>query len=93
VDLREVSRITGVPLQTIRDLNPELNSTVTPPASGNYRLRIPAEAIKKLNEKTGELYRNKISGVIEYRVKSGDTISGIARRYKKKLNSSFALTV
>jgi membrane-bound lytic murein transglycosylase D len=92
VDLREVSRITGVPLQTIRDLNPELNTTITPPASRNYQIRVPSDTVKKLNEKSGELYRNKISTVTEYRVKSGDTISGIARHYKKKLNSLFRLT-
>lgn len=83
-DLRDIARLSGVPLDFIRTLNPELNENITPPAAKNYRLRIPAGGGKTLMENSGELYRKKPAGVKEYRVRKGDTISRIARAYKKK---------
>ncbi|MBX7218445.1 MAG: lytic transglycosylase domain-containing protein [Blastocatellia bacterium] len=38
-DLRELSNLTGTPLETLRTLNPELLQNVTPPAP--YQLRVP----------------------------------------------------
>ncbi len=92
VDLRDVSRFGGVPLQTIRDLNPEINSNLTPPGKKNYQLRIPAEAKKSLNAKADMLYKNRITGIIEHHVKKGETVTAIARHYKKKLHSSSNIT-
>jgi membrane-bound lytic murein transglycosylase D len=92
VDLKDVERLSGVPVRTIRGLNPELNSTLTPPAAKNYRLNLPAEAKKKLEGRERELYRNSITGVIEHRVRKGETITKIARMYKKKLIAFSGLT-
>ncbi|HNW27011.1 MAG TPA: lytic transglycosylase domain-containing protein [Spirochaetota bacterium] len=92
VDLRDVSRLGGVSLQTIRDLNPEINSNLTPPGIKNYQLRIPAEARKSLDAKTDALYKTRITGVIKHRVKKGESVTAIARLYKKKLHSSLNIT-
>jgi len=92
VDLKDIERLTGVPVRAIMELNPELNSALTPPTMKEYRLLLPAEALKKLEGKEKELYRCTITGVIQHRVRKGDTISGIARMYKKKLNSFLILT-
>lgn len=86
VDLRNVARLSGIPMQKIKELNPELISTITPPAIKNYQLHMPVEAKKKLEEQSRELYKNKISGIIKHRIKRGETISKIARLYKKKLH-------
>ena len=92
VDLKDVERLCGVPVRTIRELNPELNSTLTPPAVKDYRLIVPAQAKKKIEGREKELYRNSVSGVIEHRVRKGETISKIARMYKKKLIAFSGLT-
>jgi membrane-bound lytic murein transglycosylase D len=92
VDLRDISRLAGVPLQTMRDLNPEISSTMTPPAVKNYQLRIPTEARKHLDAKTETLYKSRVTGVIEHRVKKGESVITIARLYKKKLHSSLNIT-
>jgi len=92
VDLKDIERLTGVPVRAIMELNPELNSALTPPTMKEYRLLLPAEALKKLEGKEKELYRCTITGVIQHRVRKGDTISGIARMYQKKLNSFLILT-
>jgi membrane-bound lytic murein transglycosylase D len=86
VDLRDVERITGVTVQHIMQLNPELNTTITPPEIKQYKLRLPSDAKKKIEEKPDDLYKIKITGIIRHCVKKGDTLSKIARQYKKKLN-------
>jgi membrane-bound lytic murein transglycosylase D len=86
VDLRNVARLSGIPMQKIRELNPELISTMTPPVIKNYKLNMPVEAKKKLEEQSRELYKNKISRIVKHRIKRGETISKIARLYKKKLH-------
>ncbi len=92
VDLRDVSRLAGVPLHTIRDLNPEINANLTPPGKKNYQLRIPIDAKKNLDAKTDVLYKNRLTGVIAHRVKKGESVTTIARFYKKKLRSSSNIT-
>ena len=93
VDLRDVSKTSGIPLQTIKELNPELNYTITPPSRKGYRLRIPIEAKKRLRENKKALYKNKIAGMREHRVKKGETITKICLAYKKKLISLSGSTV
>jgi membrane-bound lytic murein transglycosylase D len=83
VDLRTVARLSGLSVQKIRQLNPELLSSITPLDSINFRLRVPVQAGKRLEEKSRELYKNKITGIIKHRIKRGETISKIARLYKK----------
>lgn len=83
-DLHDVSRHSGIPIGTLRELNPELTTAKTPPSLQQYRLKVPAEARTKIDENSRELYKNGLGGVIEHRVKKGDTIEKIARRYKKR---------
>ncbi len=83
-DLHDVARFSGIPVQKLRELNPELATAKTPPFMKPYRLRVPADARDKIDENAEDLYKNGLGGVIEHRVKKGDTISKIARRYNKK---------
>ncbi|TFH41079.1 MAG: hypothetical protein E4G96_06255 [Chrysiogenales bacterium] len=92
VDLRDVARVSGVKLETLRMLNPELKTLMTPPTMPRYRLRVPLEAKKKIDANPKELYKAGITGVITHRVSKGETISQIASRYKKKQLRSSGLT-
>lgn len=87
-DLRDISRIGGVTIQTLRDLNPEINAYLTPPGTRNYQLRIPAGSKKSLEARAEELNKTRKTGVIGHRVKKGESVTSIARLYKKKLHSS-----
>lgn len=82
VDLRAVAKLAGVPLNTIKELNPELNLDFTPVYKKRYRLLLPAHGKKRLEENRKELYKHGIRGVIEYRIKKGDTIGKIARLHR-----------
>jgi membrane-bound lytic murein transglycosylase D len=84
-DLEVVAKICGVSLQTIRNLNPELLHSSTPPDYPGYELKVPrglgaafpAEFAKvPESERYVERVRN-----IAYRAKRKDTLASIARRF------------
>jgi membrane-bound lytic murein transglycosylase D len=79
VDLRLLSEQAGVPLAVLREANPELRYGVTPPGS-SYALKVPtasADAVRSVvNDPARKLVRFYL-----HTVRSGDTLSGIARRY------------
>ena len=79
VDLSLLAERAGLPLAVLREANPELHYGVTPPGSG-YLLKVPAasaEAVRAVVEDPGQ----KLVRFYLHTVRSGDTLSGIARRY------------
>jgi membrane-bound lytic murein transglycosylase D len=79
VDLGLLAEQAGLPLALLREANPELHYGVTPPGSG-YRLKVPAasaDAVRAVVEDPGR----KLVRFYLHTVRSGDTLSGLARRY------------
>ena len=80
VDLRLLSKRSGVPLEVLSSSNAELNFPLTPPGSYRYVLKVPQEyeqAVKDtLASATVPLMEFNI-----HVVKPGDTLSGMARKY------------
>jgi membrane-bound lytic murein transglycosylase D len=80
VDLRLLSRQSGVPLEVLASSNAELNFPMTPPASYQYVLKVPQEyeqAVKDtLAAATVPLMEFNL-----YVVKAGDTLSEMAQKY------------
>ncbi len=56
MNIYRISKVTGVPLRTIRKLNPELKRNITPPYYRRYNFRIPEIAIKQIKLKRNKLY-------------------------------------
>jgi len=95
IDLKRVADWCGVTLKEIKDLNPELRRNCTPPGLDDYVLRIPKDTeekflnrftsltdeIKYLSKKDIDKIKNKGLYVV-YRVKTGDSLSVIARRFR-----------
>ncbi len=81
VDLRLLSRQSGVPLEVLSSGNAELNFPMTPPASYQYVLKVPEEyeqAVKDtLEAATVPLMQFNI-----HVVKPGDTLSEMAQKYR-----------
>ena len=50
VNIHRLSKITGLPVKEIRDLNPELKRNITPPHFSRYTLRLPVNVLKKIDE-------------------------------------------
>lgn len=80
VDLRILSRKSGVPYDILNTGNPELNLGITPYPAWNYSLKVPArytEAVKKTIADNGF---NLIKYHIYY-VEYGDTLYSLSRHY------------
>ena len=84
VPLEALARVAGVPVQTIRELNPELCGAMTPPDIIPYPINLPSSLIARLASRENELYRQGVSAVTTHRVRRGETVASIARLYKKK---------
>lgn len=81
VDLRILSRESGVPLDVLSAGNPELNFSMTPPASYRYMLKVPQE-YEQAVEDTLSIAAVPMLQFNIHVVKPGDTLSEIAQRYR-----------
>jgi membrane-bound lytic murein transglycosylase D len=90
VHLRELAAAAGVPYDDLDHLNPELRRSVTPPGE-NYHLKVPVGS-KLLVESSLDSVRTwkgplpQAKGEKEsgqwYRVRGGDTVQTIAKRFR-----------
>jgi membrane-bound lytic murein transglycosylase D len=79
VDIKLLSEAAGIPYSVLRDANPELRYTVTPPGTG-YALKVPSSAEEAVRAVVSDSSRKLIRYYL-HTVRSGDTLSEIARRY------------
>lgn len=86
VNIHSFSKISGVPVKTLKKLNPELKRNVTPPYTKKYTLRVPSEKKKDIENNKKKIYKIRFSGVRKHTVKRGECLSSIARRYKTRLS-------
>ncbi len=84
IDLRTVSKLLGISLQQLRELNPALRSIATPPGYPDFELKIPAGTHPDVYSQLAVLPAVKVRPEPEYgdryRVRPGDTLSEIAAR-------------
>ncbi len=87
VELGEVARHLGLSFEEVQRWNPELLKGVTPPPSAlgrgqqTYSLRLPESYLNKFADIAEDLPMMEIQDVMLHRVRRGDTLGGIARRY------------
>ena len=81
VDLRVAADCAGTTYERMRSLNPELRLGYTPPpVRGTYSLRIPAGTADRFEVNYARIPATRKVQMVEYRMRPGDTISGIARQ-------------
>jgi membrane-bound lytic murein transglycosylase D len=80
--LEEIDKILGLPQGTMLSLNPELRQKVTPDTT--YNLKVPLDQQSTMLAKLDQLpvYKPPQPEFTTYRVRSGDTLSSIARRHR-----------
>ena len=88
VRLEDVATLLGYPLEAIKKWNPEILHGVTPPSDGGkYLLRVRAELEEKLLAEQDTLPKLDIKDVKIHTIKKGDTLIGIAKKYKVGVDS------
>jgi membrane-bound lytic murein transglycosylase D len=85
VDLKLLSEQAGLPLAVLKDANQELRYGITPPSKG-YELKIPAGSADAVRAVVDDPSR-KLLRYYLHTVHTGDTISGISRRYGTPVNA------
>jgi membrane-bound lytic murein transglycosylase D len=81
VDLRTAADLAGTSVDMIRALNPELRQWSTPPVQGAYRLRLPQGTQERFAAAYAALPADQRMQQVVHRVRRGDTLGKIARRY------------
>ncbi len=80
-DLQVVADAAGVPLETVRSLNPELRGLVTPPNRDTYDLRVPDGSKDDVVAKIETLADEQRVSWTLHEVRPGETFSFIARKH------------
>jgi membrane-bound lytic murein transglycosylase D len=82
VGLRLAAKCVGTTYDWIQQLNPELRRAYTPPSSTNkpYLLRVPKGTAEKFKTNYARVPDSDKIQMVDYTIKPGDTISGIANR-------------
>lgn len=81
IDLKVLAECAGSTLDTLQDLNPELLRWITPPGKRGYTLRIPAGRKEQFVVKYAAVPEDRRQNFAVHKVKRGETLSKIAKRY------------
>lgn len=83
VDLRLGAQCAGTTYETMRELNPELRLGYSPPVSARktYSLRVPIGTSERFLDRYARIPADKKVQLVDYRVRPGDTVSGIAKTF------------
>ena len=82
VDLRRIAEWSGVPVQAIQDLNPELRRWTTPVRATDYELRVPAGTADLVRAGLAETAQEDLAPLNHHTVKKGETLLSIAKKLK-----------
>ena len=84
IDLTALADILNISLKEIYKLNPGFNYWQSPP-DGPHQILIPVENANYMNELINDLPNHKIQW-IHYKIRSGDCLSKIAKRYSTSIS-------
>jgi membrane-bound lytic murein transglycosylase D len=82
VDLRRVAEWTGVAVDEIQRLNPELRRWTTPIRPGMYTVRVPAGTSMQVIQSLANTAPSQLNALQWHTVKSGESLATIARKLR-----------
>jgi len=85
-DLQVLARKSGISLEDLKDLNPELRKWRTPPDRTTV-LRVPVNSEESLVAVLGQIPESARIESVEHEVRSGETLGKIAGRYRVSVAS------
>ncbi|MEE8538031.1 MAG: LysM peptidoglycan-binding domain-containing protein [Acidobacteriota bacterium] len=86
-ELRVIGECAGVSAKEMGSYNLELRRRMTPPDSGVYEIKLPPGTRDRFAKAFGELPRDKRLTYTRHRVRKGETLSTIARRYNTNVRA------
>lgn len=87
VDLTVLAKCAGVSTQVMKELNPELIQHHTPPNyHGGYPLKIPSVSLDVFADNLTTIPKDAMLQYVMHTVRSGETLSHIAYKYKVRLS-------
>jgi membrane-bound lytic murein transglycosylase D len=81
IDLALAADLAGITTDQLYQLNPAFNRWATAP-NGPHRLLLPKESVDQFNTELARLPKQKRINWVRYKIKNGDTLSVIAKRYR-----------
>lgn len=81
ISFNNISAKTGISVADLELLNPELRRGVTPPGIKNYSLRVPKGFESKFMAVYDKIPSEKNTNWVKHKIRRGETVSTIARRY------------
>ena len=97
LNLKVVAEHLDIPLQILRDLNPQYRMDVIPGNTDYYSIRLPINFKIKFMENAQDIYADAGNAMpptparFQHRVKRGETLSGIAAKYHVRVSHIMAL--
>jgi peptidoglycan lytic transglycosylase D len=82
IDLRRVAEWTGVSIDEIQTLNPELRRWTTPVKYADFQLKVPTGTGVKFEARMADASPSDMTSLKWYTVKGSDTLSTVARKLK-----------
>lgn len=77
----DLAEILGLPVELFRDMNPHMLQNVTPPDTRDFEINIPRHRVETFASNVVLLKEARDAGVIRHRVKSGESLYSIGRKY------------
>lgn len=81
LELKTVASALGCTLEELRELNPELLRQYTPPNAKRYNLRVPSGMKERFLAVYDELPSSKETNWVQHKVRKGESVGSIARKY------------
>ena len=81
VDLNLVANLVDTTYSFVKEINPAVLRWVTPPGVKNFILYLPKGAADKFKRKYATIPDNKKRSWVRHRIRSGEALSTIARKY------------
>ena len=73
---RQISEVLGIPLDDVRDLNPQYYTDIVPGAGGDEVIRLPFKFSSAFLEKQDEIYRHRADVLFAAKVQDGREVVG-----------------
>ncbi len=86
VSLKDMAAVTGVPYETLKQINPQLLQDFTPFNQKYYSIRLPKDTDESALENLKKLPPEKKLFTGWYRVRRGDSLYSIARKFRTSVH-------